>query len=172
MLVQANTLNPMSRPAPSDPPAFYDPATYGQELSMGYLMRQVVMGLTTEVDRRLDFLDLTHAQWPPLFLLYRGMASTLAELARELHTDAGAMTRTLDRLEAKGLVRRVRCEHDRRVSRLALTEAGAAAAAQVPPVLSEVQNAYLQGFTHQEWRQLLDLLARLRANGEALRRNG
>ena len=150
-------------------PAFYEPDNYGREPSMGYLMRKVVMGLTTEVDRRLASLELTHAQWTPLFLLYKGQASTLAELSRELQTDAGAMTRTLDRLEAKGLLRRVRSEQDRRVSFLELTEAGMAAAAQVPPVLSDVQNAYLKGFSHAEWRQLLGMLERLLVNAESAR---
>lgn len=150
-------------------PAFYAPENYGREPSMGYLMRKLVMGLTAEVDRRLASLELTNAQWTPLFLLYKGQASTLAELSRELQIDAGAMTRTLDRLEAKGLLRRVRSEQDRRVSFLELTEAGRAAAAQVPPVLSDVQNAYLKGFSHAEWRQLLGMLDRLLANADSAR---
>jgi len=163
-------MNPMNPPAdPAATSAFYAPDNYGREPSMGYLMRKLVMGLTAEVDRRLATLELTNAQWTPLFLLYKGQASTLAELSRELQTDAGAMTRTLDRLEAKGLLRRVRSVQDRRVSFLELTEAGKAAAAQVPPVLSDVQNAYLKGFSHAEWRQLLGMLERLLANAESAR---
>jgi hypothetical protein len=72
-------------------------------------------------------------------------------------------------LEAKGLCHRVRSTEDRRVSKLELTETGLAAAAQVPAVLSSVQNAYLKGFTHDEWQQLLDMLRRLGANAEAMK---
>jgi DNA-binding HxlR family transcriptional regulator len=43
---------------------------------------------------------------------------------RGLGIDAGAITRMLDRLEAKGLVERVRSETDRRVVHVRLTEAG------------------------------------------------
>ena len=58
----------------------------------------------------------------PLFLILQGRATTLAELSRELQIDAGALTRTLDRLEAKGLCRRERSTEDRRVVNLALTD--------------------------------------------------
>ena len=55
-------------------------------------------------DRRLGEHDLTHAQWAPLFKIAHKHASTVAELARECDCDAGAMTRMLDRLEAKGWI--------------------------------------------------------------------
>lgn len=149
--------------------AFYKVERYCSEDSVGFLMRRIILSLINEVDRRLEGQGLTHAQWTPLFLLYKGKASTLAELARELQIDPGALTRTLDRLEAKGLCTRVRSTEDRRVSHLGLTPRGLAAAAQVPSVLSEVQNAYLKGFTETEWRQLLDMLRRLAANAEAFK---
>jgi DNA-binding MarR family transcriptional regulator len=148
---------------------FYEPETYCSEDSMGYMMRRLVLSLTNDVDRRLETLGLTQAQWGPLFMLYKGRASTLAELARELQIDPGALTRTLDRLEAKGLCKRERSVQDRRVSRLTLTEAGLHAASMVPPVLADVQNAYLQGFSKDEWQQMLGMLRRLLGNAEALR---
>jgi DNA-binding MarR family transcriptional regulator len=92
----------------------------------------------------------------------------VAELARECELDAGAMTRTLDRLEAKGLVTRVRSSEDRRVVNLELTREGREAARQIPDVLCKVQNAFLQGLSVEEWQQLKDLLRRVLANGTAL----
>jgi DNA-binding MarR family transcriptional regulator len=158
-----------SRLPPDPGPCFYEVERYCSEDSVGYLMRRVMLSLINEVDRRLESEGLTHVQWTPLYLLYKGKASTLAELARELQIDPGALTRTLDRLEAKGLCRRVRSTEDRRVSKLELTETGLAAAAQVPAVLSDVQNAYLKGFTHEEWQQLLDMLRRLGVNADAMK---
>ena len=85
-----------------------------------------------EVERELEPSGLTNAQWVPLLKLYMGSASTVAELARECQLDAGGMTRLLDRLETKGLVRRVRSSEDRRVVNLELTEPGRAAAKHIP----------------------------------------
>jgi DNA-binding MarR family transcriptional regulator len=111
---------------------------------------------------------LTNAQWIPLFKLYMGKASTVAELARECQLDAGAMTRTLDRLEAKDLCRRVRSESDRRVVNIALTDAGLTAAAEIPHVLSRVQNANLSGFSADEFETLKGYLRRILVNGQTL----
>ena len=82
------------------------------------------------------------------------------------------MTRAIDRLEAKGLLRRDRSQLDRRVVDLRLTDAGRDAAQLVPPVLAEVLNAHLAGFSPAEWRQLIDLLQRMLANGEVMREAG
>ena len=159
--------------APDGAPArFYSAQSYCSDNSMGFLMKRLMLGLTGEVDRRLAEQGLTHAQWTPLFMLFKGRASTLAELARELQLDPGALTRTLDRLEAKGLCRRVRSTADRRVSLLELTDAGRQAAEQVPVVLSQVQNAYLSGFTEDEWLQMLGMLRRLLANAERFKASG
>jgi DNA-binding MarR family transcriptional regulator len=91
----------------------------------------------------------------------------VAELARECHLDAGAMTRMLDRLEAKGLCKRIRSEADRRVVNLALTDAGALAAADIPSVLSGLQNAHLSGFTDDEFQMFLGFLRRILGNAKA-----
>ena len=152
------------------PPVFYRPENYQPDESAVYLMRRILTCVTGQVDTVLEPTGLTHAQWVPLFKLYMGNASTVAELARECELDAGATTRLLDRLEAKGLVSRVRSSADRRVVNLELTPAGRDAAKQIPEVLCKVQNAFLQGFSVEEWQQLKDLLRRVLANGLALQR--
>jgi DNA-binding MarR family transcriptional regulator len=168
----------MDPPAPApvvavDPPAvvdpaFYTPGHYRPEDSVAFLMRQLIGSFAGHVDRELEPTGLTHAQWVPLYKLYLGVATTAAELARESQLDAGAMTRTLDRLEAKGLLRRVRSSSDRRVVNLELTQEGRAAAAHVPDALCKVLNAHLRGFTRDEWQLLKQLLRRMLANGTAV----
>jgi DNA-binding MarR family transcriptional regulator len=152
----------------STPTVFYRPEDYQAEESAAYMMRRILTLLAGEVDRALEPRDLTSAQWVPLLKLHLGHASSVAELARECQLDAGAMTRLLDRLEAKGLVARVRSSEDRRVVNLELTKAGREAAREIPAVLCDVQNAFLQGLSIEEWRQLKDLLQRILANGLAL----
>ena len=163
----------MSRNAdPSQRVDFYSAETFRQEESVGSVLKGVMASISHHVDRRLVDHDLTHAQWVPLFKLAHGECGTVAELARTLQSDPGAMTRALDRLEAKGLVARVRSSEDRRVVNLELTDAGREVAAVVPAVLAEVLNLHLAGFTEAEWRSLLGMLHRMRANGDALRAAG
>ncbi|MGH8805316.1 MAG: MarR family winged helix-turn-helix transcriptional regulator, partial [Polaromonas sp.] len=136
--------------------------------SIGYLMRRIIAMLAQGVERELEPTGLTNAQWVPLLKLYMGTASTAAELARLCELDAGSMTRLLDRLEAKQLCRRVRSSDDRRVVNLELTEAGRVAAQEIPAILSRVQNAYLAGFSVEEWQVLKSYLRRILETAQTL----
>ena len=156
----------MNKAAPPSHPVFYRPETYKPEESAAYLMRQILNVVANEVDAELEPSGLTSAQWAPLFKLHLGQASSVAELARECRLDAGAMTRTLDRLEAKNLVARERTSTDRRMVNLVLTDQGREAAKAIPVALSKVQNAMLAGLSVEEWEQLKSLLRRVYANAQ------
>ena len=154
-------------------PTFYSADTYRAEESVGYLMRRIMSAVAQAVDREMSDPDgPTYPQWIPLHKLQVGAATTVAELARECLLDAGAMTRLLDRLEAKGLCRRVRSLEDRRVVNIELTDEGRAAAQQVPEILSRVQNEHLAGFSEAEWEQLKSFLRRILDNAQALAARG
>jgi DNA-binding MarR family transcriptional regulator len=144
--------------------AFYQPDNLRTEESVGYLMRRIMGAVSMAIEHELEPTGLTNAQWVPLVKLYMGKASTVAELARECMMDAGGTTRLLDRLEAKGLVRRTRSSEDRRVVNLELTDEGRAIAKEIPAVICGVQNSHMRGFTLEEWQQLKVLLRRMLGN--------
>lgn len=166
-------MNPPSSPQAVPPGtgtarAFFQADDYRSDQSLLLLLRRAQVALAQRVAERTELGGSTLPQWVPLYKVHGGHANTVAELARKCSIDAGAMTRLLDRLEAKGLCRRVRCDNDRRVVRIELTPEGVAAAEQVPRILSEVYNAALAGFSDAEWAQLQDLLGRLTDNAERL----
>ena len=99
------------------------------------------------IDAEMAEHDLTGVQWGPLLIIDFGLGNTAAELARVGCVDTGAMTRMLDRLEAKGLLRRSRCPRDARVVRLELTDEGRRLCREIPYGLSRVLNRLLRGFT-------------------------
>jgi DNA-binding MarR family transcriptional regulator len=152
---------------------FYKPETYRPEESIGYMMRRILTTAIQIVESRMaEPGGPTYPQWVPLFKLAHGSVTTVAELARECELDTGAMTRLLDRLEAKGLCRRIRSVADRRVVNLELTDEGRAAARLVPEILSQVQNEQLAGFTNEEWLQLKSYLRRILDNAQAISARG
>ena len=157
----------MTRTAP--PADFYCADGYCAEQSVGYLMKRVMQSIVQQADKRLGAHGLTSAQWGPLLRLQNRGASTVAELARWLQIDAGAMTRLLDRLEKKGLCKRVRSTEDRRVVQVELTPDGEAAIVAVPAVMAEVMNAHLAGFSKSEWQAMKTYLDRMLRAGEAMR---
>jgi DNA-binding MarR family transcriptional regulator len=153
------------------PPQFYKAGSYRAEESVGYLMKRVMLSIVQQADKGLAEHDLTMAQWVPLkhMQMQSSGSCTVAELARHANTDAGAMTRLLDRLEKKGLCKRVRSTEDRRVVQVELTPDGEAALVQVPAVMANVMNQHLAGFSKSEWIALKSYLTRMVENGDALR---
>lgn len=147
---------------------FYRAEGYLPDDSVGYLMRRIISLVSQGVERELEPTGLTNAQWVPMLKLYMGRASTAAELARQCDLDAGSMTRLLDRLEAKELCRRIRSSEDRRVVNLELTDAGRAAAQEIPGILCGVQNALLAGFSVEEWKTLQGYLRRMLDTAQTL----
>ncbi len=57
----------------------------------------------------------------------------LSQISEEMLADNSNMTRLVDRLEARGLVRRAAAPHDRRVTLVQLTPAGAELIAELRP---------------------------------------
>ena len=155
-------------PNPQKPCTLYDGRRYEVSDSIGHQLFNLMTQMRREVEKRMAQHGLTDAQWKPLWMLKIGRATTAIELAREMDIDAGAITRMLDRLEAKGLVERVRSEADRRVVHLRLSAAGDAVAKKVPFVLASVNNDFLRGFNETEWKQLRRLLGRMADNGAGL----
>ena len=134
-------------------------------LSVGHLMSRARTSLLAGLDAELEGFGLSGMQFAVLKHLAEGAAETAADLCRYLHYDTGAMTRILDRLEQKGLVRRERCREDRRVVFLRLTAGGRA---QLPRLLAagtRVIDAHLAGFSHAEIDALKNYLGRMIDNG-------
>ncbi len=151
-------------------PGFYKGGKHWNvDESIGYLLRKLMMSLQRHTDAKMQERGLTHSQWGPLLLIASGKGDTASALARELEVDNGAMTRMIDRLEAKGMLKRVWGEKDRRVAHLELTKAGEEVIGMIPGALAEVLNHHLRGFSRDEVVLLKTNLRRMLANGcEAL----
>lgn len=147
---------------------FYDGRDYQIDESVAFLMRNIIGVMTTLVEERMAEHGLTDAQWKPLLMISQGKCKTAAELARMACVDTGAVTRLLDRIEAKGLVKRTRSSEDRRVVNLELTEEGARSAEGVPYVMADLLNGALEDFSEEEVRRLKDMLRRMLDNARRM----
>lgn len=151
---------------PSGTEPLYTPENYNPEDSVGRLIADVSRRILAAFDDEMTSLGMgiTGAQWVILMRIGKGCASTAAELCRFGQCDTGSMTRMLDRLEEKGLIRRVPSSTDRRITHLELTEAGRDLLPHLPPVAIKVLNAHLKGFTRAELDQLKGFLNRIQLN--------
>ena len=93
-------------------------------------------------------------------ILHKG-PMTHRELGRKVLTSAGNMTDVVDKLEARGLVRRVRAANDRRQVWVELTDPGRALIEDLFPRHAEDIARAMAGLAPAELRQLGALLRKL-----------
>jgi MarR family transcriptional regulator, multiple antibiotic resistance protein MarR len=136
------------------------------ELAVGMLIGRARSTLLTNLDAELEQYGLTGVQYGVLKHLADGTALTAVDLSRLLHYDTGSMTRMLDRLEEKGLLRRERGKEDRRVVYLRITSAARTLLPKLRTAGARVLDRGLAGFTPGEIDALKGYLSRMIENGQ------
>lgn len=89
---------------------------------------------------------------------------TLGELARRMRVEVPTVTRMTKRMETAGLLTRVTDDRDRRMVRIALTDAGMALHDRLPAVLDDVARHALHGLTYEQREALIQLLTQVAEN--------
>jgi len=142
----------------------YDPKNFHPPSSLGALISRVRITLYERLDRALAPFDLSTPQYIVIVLLANDVASKSSDICKTVAHDPGAMTRVLDRLEEKKLVRRVPDPNDRRALKLELTPEGRALYPKVVAVAVGMINELLEGFSKTEVRQMENFLKRILEN--------
>lgn len=142
----------------------YDKKTFQPRESIGALVGRTRKTMIQKIDAELAPLDVSAAQWFVVLLVGERASSSAAGLCELLTYDRGAMTRLLDRLERKGILRRVRSPEDRRTMQLGLTASGKALYPKIISAIIDVNNRLLRGFSRSELRQFESYLKRMLAN--------
>jgi DNA-binding MarR family transcriptional regulator len=126
----------------------------------------ILTGLDAEFlgDKEVASLEVTAAQFAILKNVLRGSAQSACELCKTMDYDRGAMSRMIDRLETKGLIRRVALAHTRRSVALEVTSAGKAAFPKMEACLDRVVSRLLKGVTKTQVRDTELVLRRMLTN--------
>ena len=128
---------------------------------VGYWLRRLSDEVHHSFERQLAGHEVTVAQWNVLVTVYHGHAATTAEAARLIGIDAGAVSRLVDRLAAKGLMTRHADPASRRSLRLSLTEAGRALVPVLIRIADDNDAAYFGVLPPAERAALVQLLRQL-----------
>jgi DNA-binding MarR family transcriptional regulator len=106
---------------------------------------------------------ITYAQWEVLVHFTRtGDGETPAELARALQVTKGAITNTLQKMQAAGLVEITADDHDGRKKRIKVTRKGAACHSEMLRMVRPHLDQLRDGFTDAEFEAALPFLRALR----------
>lgn len=127
-----------------------------------------VLGLSNAVDERcaemLATLGLSEGRFAVLLLLEQRPAPTPAELAENLGVTRATVTGLIAGLEAQGLLVREADASDGRRARLGLTDAGAAAIAEVIPVYADWLGSAMRGVSPEDIDTFARVLAHMAEN--------
>jgi len=131
--------------------------------SLGALLSLVRAELVRAIEAELSAsdIDLRFTQFQILKRLNNLGPMMATELARGIELDAGAMTRQLDQLERRGLLRRSPHQQDRRALRIELTDAGVALTARMLGCGDYVLAAAPRSLDAPEQARLHDYLERV-----------
>ncbi|HEY1312686.1 MAG TPA: MarR family transcriptional regulator [Steroidobacteraceae bacterium] len=138
--------------------------------SLAPLLNQVRIAMLGGVDQEflLDAdvapLEVTAAQFVIIANVLKGHANSACELCKFMDYDRGAMSRMIDRLETKGLIRRVALAHTRRTVALEVTAEGKAAFPKMQACLNRVLDRLLKGVSKTQVREVEKTLKRMLAN--------
>ena len=143
----------------SDPPIF---AVLNEISIIEHLARNRLERVLPEGLRASHFVVLNH-------LVRIGDGRSPARIARAVQVERPAMSNTIQRLEARGLVRVGADPHDGRGKLVFLTEAGRAAREAGVAAAAQAIGPIAAGLTEAEFEAALPMLRRLRAALDAAR---
>ena len=119
-----------------------------------------------QFNQQLQEQDVTWPQWMILNVLHHQLAKTPAHIADNIGVDRSAVTRLLDRLEAKSLIARVHDGLDRRSIKIHITETGQNLIAELNDAAVRHQEAFLRELHPTEMRAFkMNVQKLLRAGG-------
>lgn len=131
---------------------------------LGFLLTDAARLLRKVIDRRLQPLGLTRAQWSVLAILRRRDGLSQSQLADELEIEKTTAGRLVDHLESSGWVQRRPIPGDRRLWGVFLTDQAGPLVCDVEQIVLATRREMLRGLGPEQQRHLSDDLQAVKAN--------
>ena len=134
--------------------------------SLGFILNKTALLSKAHFNLCIKEYGISPEQWSLVFRVVERSGLTQKELSESTYKDQANITRSIDRLEQKGLLKRVDNLQDRRSFQLLPTPKSLKLVEQIVPI-SRAYNAYLvQGFSEEEATTLIRLLNKMYINLE------
>ena len=129
--------------------------------SIGYLITQAQRLMHKGLGLKFQPHGVSVAQWAVLVTLWEVDGLTQKELSERVTVETATLSRTIDRMERDGLVKRVRSASDRRQVHVRLTDYGAGLWRELVPEAEAMLTLALAGINEDEEETLRQLLRRV-----------
>ncbi|MFY9141621.1 MarR family winged helix-turn-helix transcriptional regulator [Sulfuricurvum sp.] len=132
--------------------------------SIGFLIAKARNVLKNEFEKELKPYSLSYAHRVILIRLCEKDGLTQKELAQDTYFEQSNLTLMLDKLESKGLVKRVQKENDRRAYLITITPEGKKLRGLLVQMGEKVMEKALHGVSEQQKGELTKLLQSINEN--------
>lgn len=129
-----------------------------RQSSFGYLIQLMARRIDMDMKDRMSKIDVELKVFANLMLLTEKDGITQRELTRLLEFPEYFTSRTVDLLVKKGFAERRPDPESRRTILVFLTAKGRQKAKELPPIISAVNNSFLEPLDAEERKQLISLL--------------
>ncbi len=139
---------------------------YTAEDSLGTQLSIVLRLLCRNIQRDITELgyDVTVWQWLILMFLRLENGQSQAQLAEKCGKEKTNITRIIDAMEEKGLIKRAKDKTDRRRNIISVTDNGARIESKLTPIVVKGHQKALAGFSDEGKRTFFDYLYKIRDN--------
>jgi MarR family transcriptional regulator, organic hydroperoxide resistance regulator len=132
--------------------------------NLGYRIKLIAQLGTRRFQEILDPFALTPFHWVVLCCLWQEDGQATSGIGENLQQVGGTLTGVLDRMCERGIIRRERDTHDRRIWRIWLTDAGVELKTTLPPVAMGLLKVMMAEITEDEQALLSECVNRAIAN--------
>ena len=124
------------------------------EECVNYLLTTAQHSVFLKMTEKLSVFDLTPVQYAVLYCLWENNKKSPKEIAERLKLENSTISGILERMEKKGLIKRMISKEDRRFIQIMLTEKGAALEEDVLAAVDEVNEEVMSVFSKEECENL------------------
>ncbi len=139
---------------------------FDMDHSLGFVLNKTSLLSKASFNQQIKKFDITPEQWGLIFRVVEKSGLTQKELSDSTYKDQANITRSIDRLEKKGLLKRIANESDRRIINLYPTDKATRLVETIIPISVNFNQFLTGGFTQEEYEMLLALLKKVYTNLE------
>ena len=137
---------------------------FDMNLSLGFILNRTSIQSKALFTQRIKQFDISPEQWSLVFRTVESKGLTQKELSDSTYKDQANITRSIDRLEKKSLLKRVPNHNDRRIINIFPTEDAINLVDTIIPISSEFNSFLTKYFSEEEKQQLIKLLNKVYEN--------
>ncbi|XJZ28306.1 MarR family winged helix-turn-helix transcriptional regulator [Bacillota bacterium Lsc_1132] len=132
-----------------------------QSLKLFIVLSRAYKAINEHVNKAIQLNGLNPTEFAVLELLYHRGDQPLQQIGGKILLASGSITYVVDKLEQKGLLKRVACPNDRRVTYAQITEEGSALIENIFPEHAKRIDELMSGLNETEKEEAISLLKKL-----------